>query len=205
MADTEGFELLMHRHVPAQSVAYCTRLWEQYPFHFKVTNTRKTKAGDFRFRQSSGYTITVNHDLNPYAFLLTYIHEVAHLIVWDQKGRKVKPHGQEWKATFKNLILPLLNPQVFPNELLPLLARYFKNPKASTYSDKPLYLGLRKYDANPTDQPMLQDLSINSTFKFNNRVFVLEAFRRTKVLCKDTANNKQYLIAKIANVELIPI
>ena len=65
----------------------------------------------------------IYNDLNQYAFLITYLHEVAHLITYQKHKNKVAPHGKEWKNDFKIVLLPILNPQVFPDLLLKTLAR----------------------------------------------------------------------------------
>ena len=49
-------------------------------------------------------------NLNPYRFLMTLVHEVAHLVAFQKYGRAIKPHGKEWKFTFQTLMLPFIRP-----------------------------------------------------------------------------------------------
>ncbi|HAD34265.1 MAG TPA: hypothetical protein DCF44_07170 [Chitinophagaceae bacterium] len=44
--------------------------------------------------------MSVNGNLNSYHFLITLLHEIAHMLVWEQFRNRVKPHGLEWKHVF---------------------------------------------------------------------------------------------------------
>jgi predicted SprT family Zn-dependent metalloprotease len=58
--------------------------------------------------------------------LITLIHEISHLVAFEKFGRNIKPHGNEWKYSFQRLMIPYIRPEIFPSQLLPLLARHFK-------------------------------------------------------------------------------
>ena len=110
---------LFQKHLPENAISYCVQLWEESPFYFFVKPPRNTKLGDFRYRKDrSIQTITLNSDLNPFQFLLTFIHEVAHLRAFDRFGTTHSPHGSEWKTLFKQLLEPLLVESVFPRDIL---------------------------------------------------------------------------------------
>src|SRR5690606_6767317 len=95
------FEVL-RKHVPPDAVQYCWDLWQEDPFHFLLARSRSSKLGDFRYRMDREFQqITINHDLNRYQFLITYIHEVAHYRAFKTYGLKIRPHGLEWKRTFR--------------------------------------------------------------------------------------------------------
>src|SRR5688500_6609115 len=98
---------ILQAHIPASAVSYCFELWQISPFELKLTKSRQTKVGDFTSRRSKKHPrITLNHDLNPYLFVVTYIHEVAHLRVYLQHGSRVDPHGEIWRNTFTALLVP---------------------------------------------------------------------------------------------------
>ena len=108
MNEQKIYSTLQH-HVPDAAVAYCFGLWQEIPFELKITRTRQSKVGDFTGKKDSRYQrITLNQDLNPYLFLVTYIHEYAHLLVFLRHGNRVDPHGQEWKDEFRHVMAPLL-------------------------------------------------------------------------------------------------
>src|SRR5690554_4000666 len=108
----------------------------------KVKGERKTRHGDYRALPNGKHQITVNSNLNSYRFLITLVHEIAHFEAYNKYGRLIKPHGKEWKRTFQHLMLPFIRPEIFPSELLPLLAKHFKNPTASSDTDTQLALAL---------------------------------------------------------------
>lgn len=163
-----------------------------------------SKLGDYRYEPGrKRHTITVNHDLNPYAFLLTYIHEVAHMDVQLKYGRKVRPHGLEWKRSFQQLMLPVLNKEVFPEKLLAVLSRHMQKPKASSASDPVLTQALRDFDQRPKDQFLLADLPLQEVFQFRKRIFRKDSRKRSRALCTELASGRKYLIPEIAEVRLV--
>jgi len=194
------FKATLSKYMPAEALVYCFSLWKENPFHFKIKNGRTTKLGDYRYNpKDRSHTITINNDLNCYAFLVTYLHEVAHLITFKQHGRKVRPHGAEWKNNFKYVALPVLNDAVFPSDVLQSLARYLKNPKASSCSDHNLLKTLSVYDEQP--KKFLSDISIGQEFILGQKVFQKVSLRRTRYVCKEVATGRKYLISKSAQVE----
>lgn len=133
--------------------------------------------------------------------MVTFIHEVAHLINFDKHKFTVKPHGIEWKNYFKELMKPLLTTQVFEEQILKALLKYFKNPKASSCSDEDLMrvLHLQKLS---NDEIILSDLENNTIFEFKNTHYKYLELRRTRVLCLHLQTHKQYLINKSVIVKL---
>ncbi|MEM6525556.1 MAG: SprT-like domain-containing protein [Bacteroidota bacterium] len=164
MKDRQVFE----RFFPSKTVDFCFSLWKHHNFTFKVKTKRSTKLGDYRFDPStSKHTISVNNDLNQYSFLITYLHEVAHLVTFKTHKNRVAPHGREWKEAFKDLMRPVVMNKVFPEQLNRHVIRYMKNPKASSCSDHNLSLALNKYDANPGST--LHQLSTGDLFRLGSR------------------------------------
>lgn len=84
MKQNFGSPGILEKYVPPASTDYCHQLLYRYGFRLKITRSRKTKLGDYRFLSvQKKHVITVNHDLNPFQFLITYIHEVAHLVTFE--------------------------------------------------------------------------------------------------------------------------
>jgi len=193
---------ILRQHVPENAVHYCLDLWEAKPFHFKVTRKRNSKLGDYRFNPNDGsHSVTVNHDLNRYSFLITYIHEVAHLLTKERNTLKVKAHGPEWQANFRELMEPVLSELIFPKEVLVPLYSHMCKPKASTYSDAKLLAALRKYDDHrSSDLVPLEELEEGDIFEFNSRMFTKMKPKRTRVLCQQAGTSRKYLISKLAMV-----
>lgn len=194
---------LFQKHLPESAVPYCLQLWEERPFHFFVKPPRNTKLGDFRYRKDQTIqTITLNSDLNPYQFLLTYIHEVAHLRAFTRFGTTHAPHGSEWKGVFKQLLEPLLIESVFPRDILVPLKLHMRNPSASSARDLFLMKEMSKYDTTSKENSgfFLADIPPQSHFVLAGRKFKKGETRRTRILCEELATGKKYLVSRLAKV-----
>ncbi|OYX27966.1 MAG: sprT domain-containing protein [Flavobacteriales bacterium 32-35-8] len=168
-----------------------------------VKNERKTRHGDYRRLPNGKHQITVNSNLNHYRFLITLIHEIAHFEAYKNYGKFIKPHGVEWKRTFQHLMLPFLNPDIFPSALLPLLAKHFKNPKATSDTDAKLALALKQFD-QPNDKTFIFDVPFGTLFKlYNGKVFKMGPLRVKRYECLEVKTGKLYLFNPNAEVELI--
>ncbi len=193
-------ENMLRKHMPEPAVVYCVSLWDRNPFHFTITGKRSTKQGDYRYDpKTRTHRISVNGDLNAYAFLITYIHEYAHLTIRRQYEGRVLPHGEEWRCAFRKLMLPVLNDRVFPDDILRPLSRHIRRPTASTHTDRELLTALRKYDDHGDLVP-LDDLSEGVKFILGGRVYEKNVPRRTRVMCTHILSGKKYLVPKIALV-----
>lgn len=195
---------LLSQHVPGSTLDYVFKLWQETPFGFKAARSRASKVGDFTgCRNSNRHRITVNRDLNPYLFLLTYIHEVAHLRVYLHYGNRVDPHGIEWKDAFRHLLAPVIDH--FPPEIHYRLVVHMANPKASSFADRELTLALRAYDAGAANHTMVGDLPEGSVFKLQGKYFKKGKLRRTRILCREVRSKRQYLVpaeALVSEVQL---
>ncbi|MEO8663909.1 MAG: SprT-like domain-containing protein [Ignavibacteria bacterium] len=174
---------------------------DEYKFSLKITRSRMSKLGDYRHPfNGKPHQITVNHNLNKFSFLITLIHEVAHLTVWNKYGRKAQPHGKEWKEEFKLHIRPFIELEIFPPDILACLNTYSINPKAASCSDTELVKVLKKYD-ELSDYVHLENISEYSTFRLmNGRTFIKGKRIRTRYMCTDISSKKKYLISPVAEV-----
>jgi SprT protein len=191
----EKIYFILQSHLPATALQYCFQLWNETPFQLKITRTRQTKVGDFTSKRSIAHPrITLNHELNPYLFLITYIHEVAHLRVHLKHGNRVDPHGEEWKNSFRLLMQPMLQPGIFEADILSELQRHIANPKASSFADTELTKVLRRYDKDAAQYATLSDIPEGSIFRFQGRFFKKGKIRRTRVLCHEVKTKRNYLV-----------
>lgn len=193
----------LQAYIPNQAISQVLELLKHDHLVVKVKKERKTRHGDYRRLPNGRHEITVNSNLNTYRFLITLIHEIAHFEAYKIYGRIIKPHGVEWKRTFQHLMLPFLNPDIFPIEILPLLAKHFKNPKASSDTDIQLAFALKQFD-EPNDKTFIFELPLHSTFKlYNGRVFKKGTKRRTRFECIEINTGRLYLFNPNAEVELL--
>ena len=177
---------------------------EQNTVRFKVVKPRKTKLGDFRSgRKGEKHTITINRDLNSYSFLITTLHEFAHLIVYNDYGGRIAPHGKEWQNQYSLLIYPLIESKKLPQDIEKVLLNSLVKVKASSCSDVKLQRVLMKYDHSLAGYTLLEELDKNSIFAINKKVFQKGNLRRTRFLCRETTTKKDYLIHALAKVKEI--
>ncbi len=196
---------MLNRHVPAHAVEYCFALWKEQPFSFKISRSRSTCFGNYVFRDGH-HKITVNNDLSTYAFVITYIHEIAHQRAWLGKSRrKIEPHGKEWKKNFQVLMSPIMNPNVFPETILVPLTHYMANPAASSVSYAPLARALQGFDLVEQNGLLLSEVADNQWFTFRNTVFQRLEKRRTRVLCMERSSKRRYTILATARVDLVEV
>lgn len=192
------------KYLPELAVSPCFELIKNSHVHLKIVNERVTRHGDYRRRKDGNHQITVNASLNKYRFLMTLIHEIAHLIAFEKYGRNIKPHGLEWKKTFQHLMLPFIRPEIFPAQLLPLLARHFKNPKASSGTDARLAIALKQFDEQQSDKTYVYELPIGCVFRIYNGKLFKKGNKRTKRYeCIEISSGRMFLFQPNAEVELI--
>lgn len=191
------------KYIPEHAVKPVFDLIVANQVHLKIVNERQTRHGDYRRALNGKHEITVNASLNKYRFLITLIHEISHLVAFEKFGRHIKPHGNEWKYTFQRLMIPFIRPEIFPSMILPLLARHFKNPSASSDTDTTLSLALKQYDSN-SDKNYVFEIPYGSVFRIKNgKVFKKIAVRTKRFECLEISTGKTYLFNPNAEVELI--
>lgn len=195
---------ILKKYLPERSVKSCLELIQQTGVHLKIVNERVTRHGDYRRLPDGKHRITVNVTLNKYRFLITLVHEIAHLVAFEKYGKRIKPHGREWKHTFQHLMLPFIRPEIFPEKLLPLLARHFKNPKASSSTDAHLSIALKRYDEQHTDKSYVFELPLGSVFRLYNGKLYKKGNKRVKRYeCVEMTTGRMFLFQPNAEVELI--
>lgn len=202
-SDKEKVAQALERFLPKDCAPLIAEYIYDYNVKFRISKPRQTKLGDYRKDpRESFHRISVNGDLNPYSFLVTTLHEFAHLTTFEKFGPSVKPHGKEWKAEFRKFLLEFINRGVFPKDLEVALMNYTLNPKATSCSDPKLLMELRKFTQKVPD-PILEELNNGELFQFQNRIFEKIQKRRTRVKCRDIERNRYYLINAVAEVKRI--
>ncbi|WP_394750948.1 SprT-like domain-containing protein [Spongiimicrobium salis] len=197
-------DAILKKYLPERAVVPCLELIQKSEVHLKIVNERVTRHGDYRRLPNGTHQITVNATLNKYRFLITLVHEIAHLVAFKKFGRQIKPHGPEWKQTFKYLMLPYIRPEIFPPKLLPLLAKHFKNPKASSSTDANLSIALKQFDEGDKEITYVYELPMGSIFRiYNGKLFQKGNKRIKRYECVEIATGRMYLFQPNAEVELI--
>lgn len=193
---------ILLKYLPEDSVPTVLDWIRKYNLKFSISKSRVSKLGDYRppVRQKH-HAISVNYDLNKYHFLITFVHEFAHLITWEKYKGKVKPHGLEWKAEFKSLMEGFIeNKNIFPEDIRNALVKFFNKPSGI---DTNLVRVLKKYNLH-NNETVLEDLSEGTIFKiYNGIVFQKQKKLRKRFRCKRIDNGKVYLVSPLMTVEKI--
>ncbi|MCK4569009.1 MAG: SprT-like domain-containing protein [Bacteroidales bacterium] len=199
----EKYKSILNKYLPEHSVDLIYDWLQQYNIHLKVSKKRSSKLGDYRPPQNGkGHQITVNHDLNHFAFLITLVHEVAHLLVWEKHGNKVRAHGVEWKNIYRQLMVPFFERDIFPDDIRLALDSYFNKSYASSGSDLNLSRTLQKYDSEPG--LTLETIYEGSVFRLpNGKTFKKGALIRKRYRCFCIDNKRVYLVNPLVRVELV--
>ena len=207
MAKQEVPLLALSDYLPAGTTEPVLSYLQRHGVHLTITQARRSVLGDYRHRyQHQPHRISVNGNLNPYAFLITLLHELAHLLTYEQFGNRVSAHGKEWKSCFGDLLKQFLEARFFPEALEKELIRSIRNPAASSCAESGLIRVLRSFDA-PGTKPrgvLIEELAILSEFKTPaGRLFRVEKRLRKRFLCTETNTGKQYLFSPV--YEVIPV
>ena len=196
---------VLSKYVPEHAVVSVFELIKSNSVHLKIVNERQTRHGDYRKAINGKHEITVNANLNKYRFLITLVHEIAHLAAFEKYGRMIKPHGNEWKLTFQRLMVPFIRPEIFPHSVLPLVANHFRNPTASSDTDARLAYALKQFDERKPDILFIHELPTGSLFRIKNgKIFRKNGLRVKRYECLEIKTGKLYLFNANAEVENLP-
>lgn len=203
MEQLERNKLILKKYIPEKAVDVITGWIYTFNFKLKIKYARTTKLGDYRPPIGRhNHRITINHNLNPYAFLITLVHEIAHLSTHKKYGTKAQPHGHEWKSEYIRLLYPFLNETIFPQEVIAALKSYLSNPSATVCNDHHLYRTLSHYDKKEENTIFLESLPVNAIFQTSdNQVFVKLRKLRTRYLCVKHHTTNEYLIHGLTKVK----
>lgn len=200
----EAFVKQMQLYMPETACVIAYDWIQSNPVFIKITKPRRSKLGDYRPRGKGGKSIiTVNGDLNPYAFLITFTHEIAHHKDFCTRNSLRNPHGSDWKKIYANLLQQLLDNRCFPVNLENEIVKHISNPKAASCSDPVLLKKLIEFD--PEQKLRLTDIEEGESFRiaYNKRTFIKGELKRTRYRCKEESSGRYYLVHGQCEVELI--
>lgn len=176
-----------------------------YKVHLTVTRERKSVLGDYRNSfGDKNHRISVNGNLNAYAFLITLLHELAHLFTYERYGHRVQAHGKEWKLEFGKVLAQFLQQKIFPFDVEKALLATLHNPAASSCADTGLLRVLRQYDQKKDGMVLIESLARGTRFKISGgRIFEKQDQLRKRIRCVELSTGKLYLFSPVYEVELL--
>jgi hypothetical protein len=190
-------------YLPPNTYEPVAQYLQQYRVHLTVARERKSILGDYRHRTTGkNHRISVNGNLNPYAFLITLLHELAHLLTFEQYGNRVAAHGREWKTVFGQLLADFIRKDVFPADIRQALLRSLDNPSASSCADDGLLRVLRAYDPASGNNKLVEQLPPDALFRTHDgRVFRRGERVRKRFKCVEVKTGRLYLFSPVYEVE----
>jgi SprT protein len=175
-----------------------------YKVHLTIARERKSVLGDYRHRTNlDNHRISVNGNLNTWSFLITLLHELAHLLAFEHFGNDILAHGKEWKKVYGGLLDQFLQKNIFPPDIQAELLRSLQNPAASSCAEEDLLRVLRKYDKQ-SHHRLVEELALNALFRTSDgRVFKKGEKLRKRFKCAEVKTGRVYLFSPVYEVEAI--
>ena len=185
--------MTLDQFIPSSARGDVKNLLSRYPLEIRMVNQRRSKHGDYRLLPSGKHLITLNAHPNPYRVLITLLHEIAHYVAFNDYGYRIKPHGREWKNSFRKVSLMFLSPVIFPTPLLGHFAHHLKNPKASSDTDFNLAMALSEFDPI-SNKTYIFELEEGTFFSIaDGRKFRLGKRRVKRFECQEISTQKKYI------------
>ena len=197
--------LELKQFIPEESFEDVLYYIQHYKVQLTISKQRQSILGDYRHAHNgSGHRISVNGNLNKYSFLITLLHELAHLFTYERFGHRVQSHGREWKAEFSKILSRFLSNKIFPPDIESTLLYTLKNPSASSCGDEDLLRVLRNHDAKKEGHYLVEQLKEGELFRITGgRIFKKGEKVRKRYKCLEIATAKLYLFSGVYEVSLI--
>lgn len=188
----------LEKYLPQNTLSHLKKWFSDYYIHIKVTKNRNSKLGDYRKLRDSSHEITINSTLVPQLFFFVLTHELAHLIAFEKYGRKISPHGNEWKLAFREMLLESLD--VYEEDLKPIIIKFSHSPKANFMASPDLvkYFHIENHEDN---LQYIEELSKGDQFVYRNQTYLLEGLIKKNYLCMNLATGRKYSFKPLARVK----
>lgn len=195
----------LNSFLPEGSFNEVAHYLQHYKVHLTITRERKSILGNYRNKVfDKAHRISINGNLNKYSFLITLLHELAHLLAHEKYGHRILAHGKQWKEEYGKILSEFIPKKIFPPEIEKLLLQNLKNPAATTCAEPHLTRVLKKYDVKKEGYFFVEELPTGSLFKVNNGAIFKKGERiRKRFKCVEVATKKVYLFSPVYEVEKV--
>ena len=202
---------LLAQKVPAYGLPVVSRVVRAYDFAFRFAQSRRSKLGDFTRTAQGLVTLTVNMDLGSELFLVTFLHEVAHLEATLNQPRRSQPHGRRWQTCFGNLLKELClhaeGQMAVP--LRDALLAHSIAPSATLHADSRL-ASLLLPPAGTPDSPIAPDgcafveaLVTHTAFWYRGRSFLLSGKLSKRHYATEMRSGRLYSFSAQCRVKVL--
>jgi len=202
MAKREAPITTLQNYLPPNTYDAVLQYLQEHKVQLTVARERRSILGDYRHRtHAHNHRISVNGNLNPYSFLITLLHELAHLFAFEAYGNRIAAHGQEWKAVFSKVLASFISRDVFPPDIKQALLKSLHNPAASSCADEELLRTLKKYDKNAGSHQFVEAIAEGGLFQTpDGRIFRKGVRLRKRFRCEEVATKRIYLFSPVYEV-----
>lgn len=200
----------LSQFIPGKAVTLVLEYLHHYKVHLTITRERKSVLGDYRHAtHAQNHRISINGNLNKYSFLITLIHELAHLVTFMEYSNRVQSHGKEWKLIYRKMLEEVIPLGVFPEDILAAIKKSLHNLPASSCADEGLMRILKRYDKNPGNLMLVEQIEEGASFGIGDSPEDERIFRKGKKLrkryqCVELSTGKLYLFSPIYEVKPVP-
>ncbi|KIC61772.1 SprT-like domain-containing protein [Chryseobacterium taiwanense] len=189
----------LEKYLPQNTLAYLKKWFSDYYIHIKITRDRSSKLGDYRKLPDKSHEITINSTLSPQLFFFVLTHELAHLIAFEKYGRRISPHGNEWKHTFREMLLESV--EVYEDELKPIIIKFSKSPKANFMASPDLVKFFHSGNSADDNSCYIEEIETGGFFVYQNQKYLQEGLIKKNYLCKNLVTGRKYSFKPLARVE----
>lgn len=188
--------------LPAGSYNMVMQYLHEYKVHLTITRERKSILGDYRNAiHGKNHRISINGNLNHFSFLITLLHELAHLIAFVQFGNRIASHGKEWKATYGGILRQFLSLNIFPEDITYEIKASMHSPAASSCAEDGLIRVLRKYDQKEKQKKLVEEIEAGRLFHTDDgRIFRRGEQLRKRIKCEEVKSGRIYLFSPVYEV-----
>lgn len=191
---------LLQKYLPENTLPFLKSWFGDHYIHIKITKGRNSKLGDYRKLPDKSHLITVNSTLDPQLFFFVLTHELAHLLAFEKYGRRIAPHGSEWKQTYREMLLESLS--IYNDDLKPIIIKFSHSPKANFMASPDLVRYFHMSDL-PEHLCFVEDLTPHNIFIYNKQRYRMIEKLKKNYLCENLSTGKKYIFKSLAKVEKI--
>lgn len=192
----------LNSYLPAGAYHTVMQYLQHYKIHLTITKERRSVLGDYRFAvHGKNHRISVNGNLNSFAFLITLLHELAHLIAFEKYGNRIAAHGKEWKLIYGEILHQFLLLNIFPGDIAIEIKATMHSPAAGSCAEDGLIRVLRKYDQKQDQKKLVEEIDVNGSFQTDDgRIFKRGDQLRKRIRCLEIKTGKIYLFSPVYEV-----
>ncbi|REC56711.1 transcription elongation protein SprT [Chryseobacterium piscium] len=188
----------LEKYLPQNTLFYLRKWFSNHYIHIKVTKNRNSKLGDYRKLRDNSHEITINSTLAPQLFFFVLTHELAHLIAFEKFGRRIAPHGNEWKHTFREMLLE--STDAYEEDLKAIIIKFSRSPKANFMASPDLVKYFHIENQND-GEVFIEKLSKGENFIYQDQKYLLEGLIKKNYLCMNLATGRKYSFKPLARVK----